>query len=108
MRWFEVIAVLLVVCCVGCQSEAERQHHLFYLEKCKAETLKADAVAFQYYPAASGKITRAEAQSDHDYRAINCMAEEEKTSEEFQRQKHDDYGVVRDEDLQASSAVQRH
>ncbi|MGA3127113.1 MAG: hypothetical protein ABSD13_10365 [Candidatus Korobacteraceae bacterium] len=99
---FGIITIVLAACSIGCQSEAERQHHLFALEKCKAQTFKVDPISFPYYPAESGKLTRSEAQASHDYRAINCMAVEEKTTEDFQRQKHDDYGVVRDEDLRAA------
>jgi hypothetical protein len=84
-----ITAVMLVVVAAamtGCENEVEKQHHLYNLQKCIAETnvaddsLKESSIAFD--------------QAQHDWRAAQCMSVEEKTTVEYQTAKHDDYGKL--------------
>jgi hypothetical protein len=91
----------------GCESEQVRQHHLYYLEVCRAQTeaaTKAYAGNFasnyvngQLVPTFKTPEEKASydfmnSQESHDYRVADCMAHEEKTTLEYQRAKHDNYG----------------
>lgn len=94
------ILILLVASVFsGCESEETRQHHLYNLQTCRADTYAADGVAFE--PTGDESTDKSlgydrleNRQAAHDYRAADCMAHEEKTTLEYQRAKHDDYGRV--------------
>ena len=92
-----LLAWLLLMGLVGCESEADRQaqvlaqqHHLYNLKVCEAETIGADR--------SLGDMdilkNDTDGQRSHDYRAAECMAVTEHTTSEYQRAKHDDYGKV--------------
>jgi hypothetical protein len=100
MRKLALLASMAVIAfaMLGCEDqhakqliEQERQHHLFALQGCIAETDKADEALKEMYDS-DPSLTNTLNQSGHDYRAAECMSVEEKTTIEFQRAKHDDYG----------------
>jgi len=80
----------------GCESEEARQHHLYNLRTCVAETVAADEVAFESTGnQETDKVMASfDRQSMHNYRAAECVSHEEKTTIEYQLDKHDDYGKV--------------
>jgi hypothetical protein len=95
----------------GCESEEARQHHLYNLQSCVAQTYAATAESADTFVGSTyvnGQLVRTfktpddrkafdivTSQSNHDYRAADCMAHEEKTTLEYQLAKHDDYGKVK-------------
>jgi hypothetical protein len=104
-----VVILLATLAASGCESEEERQHHLYNLHICVAETYKADKDWFDTstFESDTNPNTRmskemiaefkspAHQQRDHDRRAADCMMHEEKTTLEYQLAKHDDYGKIK-------------
>jgi uncharacterized protein YggE len=91
-----VILMGMLVCLVGCDSKAdelEKQHHLYNISVCTVETNEADDALKSM--GVWDKTTTAESkQRQHDYRAVECMANLEHTTIKFQQDKHDSYGEV--------------
>ena len=98
--------VLLLTGLSGCESEEVRQHHLYNLKQCidgssRADVLESettwvkkndkDMAHSEVVAQVPDLISR---QRSHDQRVAECMANEEKTTLEYQRAKHDDYGKV--------------
>jgi hypothetical protein len=81
-----VLAVVFAANGIGCENEQEKQHHLYYLQTCIAQTNQADDSLKE-----SGMPVD---QAQHNWRAAQCMSTAEKTTVEFQTAKHDDYGKV--------------
>ena len=102
-RTLVVIPFIALGLC-GCESEEARQHHLYNLQNCIAQTYKADETAFDTSSIENDK-SMAEVvsmlsdpsyqQRNHDSRAADCMMHEEKTTLEYQLAKHDDYGKIK-------------
>src|ERR1035437_2834337 len=86
-----VMLVALAAAGAGCESDADKQHHLFNLQKCIADTNAVDDILKKD---ADPIVRGAAEQHGHDYRAAQCMSIEEKTTLEYQRAKNDDYGKV--------------
>ena len=91
-----IVAALAMAGLSGCtsskaQNVIENEHHQYALAHCVAETNTADAALKEMY-SKDPSLTNTLDQRGHDYRAAVCMSEEEKTTIDFQREKHDDYG----------------
>jgi uncharacterized protein YggE len=97
MKTLATLAILAAALLTGCtnsqatqRNEEERQHHLYALQGCVAETIQADKSLLSM----SVQMTAQDMQAGHNYRAAECMAAQEKTTVEYQYAKHDDYGKV--------------
>jgi hypothetical protein len=103
-----LILAVLMMGLVGCESAEDHQHHLYNLQKCRTETdatTTKEADSFSGTTYVDGRLVRtfktaseqqafeiATSQSHHDSLVAKCMAEEERTTLEYQKTKHDDYG----------------
>jgi hypothetical protein len=77
-------AVMLSVL-VGCESEADKQHHLYNLQQCSAQALTlVGGDMFKDDDVKTRKVAYREV-------TLGCMVDAEHTTREFQEDKHDDY-----------------
>ncbi len=84
-----VIAVMLLMGLFGCESEADHQHHLYNIQQCGAET----RLALKGTNWSDPNMKGVDPQSVFHSNMVNCMANAEHTTEQFQYDKGDNYGT---------------
>lgn len=99
--------VILLAGLFGCESEEARQHHLYNLKHCIDGSYRADVLESEttWVKKNDNDMAHTEIvarvpdlisrQRSHDKRVAECMADEEKTTLEYQLAKRDDYGKIR-------------
>jgi hypothetical protein len=86
-----LLATVFLLGLAGCgPSTEEKQHHLYNIEQCKAEATKF----FDEIDWNDPNFKGLDPQGAFQGHMVKCMADAERTTTDFQYDKHDDYGKL--------------